>query len=407
MDDRGRSDRKYPNDYDSPTTQSARRGPSAGRPFTPEERLRDERLRDDRYSPGPYDRAEERRNLDPRRTNGSSEDTRLNNIPRVNPPSNGVKPIDTRDSRYDNRTDRDLYNDRSDPAYRRSTPNEAVDNRYGAEGARQIGLNKPRVQGDDVRVEHRLSERDSGTYEYDRRTADKPGVRAVVAEQIRNVPEPDYSPPTDTGTSASRKHYTDELPSRHIDSRSPEPRVSNSEGLRTSPPDRTKGIRERDYNGSYDRYSSQPPIASSTSSRDGYIGRNGKENSSGDYLDRSPRAPSPSHRTPAATAPISLRRARLDTGVWRGDSQSSEQSEAINVRAGLANHHHPPSKHHKHKRASAKTHRQHRSPSSSEEEIRSTPECTSCEELEMESESFSEKGRPNPMHQSLITAGSP
>ena len=32
--------------------------------------------------------------------------------------------------------------------------------------------------------------------------------------------------------------------------------------------------------------------------------------------------------------------------------------------------------------------------SSSDEEIRSTPECTSCGEEEMESESVSEKGRP-------------
>jgi len=75
-------------------------------------------------------------------------------------------------------------------------------------------------------------------------------------------------------------------------------------------------------------------------------------------------------------------RKKLET-MFRNDSLSSDPSDCVRP---------PPPKPHKHKRG--KKQRQH-SVSSSDEEIRSTPECSSCEEPDIESESVSEKGRPN------------
>ncbi|XP_052764130.1 regulating synaptic membrane exocytosis protein 2-like [Mya arenaria] len=66
--------------------------------------------------------------------------------------------------------------------------------------------------------------------------------------------------------------------------------------------------------------------------------------------------------------------------MFRNDSLSSDPSDCVRP---------PPPKPHKHKRG--KKQRQH-SVSSSDEEIRSTPECSSCEEQDIESESVSEKG---------------
>ena len=80
-------------------------------------------------------------------------------------------------------------------------------------------------------------------------------------------------------------------------------------------------------------------------------------------------------------------RRKLDS-TFRNDSYSSDQSECLQQTRP------PPPKPHKHKKGSG--HRSGRpfGVSSSDEEIRSTPECTSCGEEEMESESVSEKGRP-------------
>ncbi|WAR16283.1 RIMS2-like protein, partial [Mya arenaria] len=72
-------------------------------------------------------------------------------------------------------------------------------------------------------------------------------------------------------------------------------------------------------------------------------------------------------------------RKKLET-MFRNDSLSSDPSDCVRP---------PPPKPHKHKRG--KKQRQH-SVSSSDEEIRSTPECSSCEEQDIESESVSEKG---------------
>ncbi|XP_076044393.1 rab3 interacting molecule isoform X2 [Oratosquilla oratoria] len=80
-------------------------------------------------------------------------------------------------------------------------------------------------------------------------------------------------------------------------------------------------------------------------------------------------------------------RRRLDP-VMRNDSMSSDQSEIVAHRPP------PPRPHKPRSRGSTKRQqpRQQRSLSSSDDEIRSTPDCTSCEEHEAESESISEKG---------------
>jgi hypothetical protein len=93
-------------------------------------------------------------------------------------------------------------------------------------------------------------------------------------------------------------------------------------------------------------------------------------------------------------------RRKLDS-TFRNDSLSSDQSECLQQQRP------PPPKPHKHKKGPSSSgslgHLGHHSSrhsgrpfgvSSSDEEIRSTPECTSCGEEEMESESVSEKGKP-------------
>lgn len=69
--------------------------------------------------------------------------------------------------------------------------------------------------------------------------------------------------------------------------------------------------------------------------------------------------------------------------MLRNDSLSSDPSDCVRP---------PPPKPHKHKRG--KKQRQ-QSLSSSEEEIQSTPDCSSGEEVDLESESVSEKGMAN------------
>ncbi|XP_069162062.1 regulating synaptic membrane exocytosis protein 2-like isoform X1 [Procambarus clarkii] len=86
------------------------------------------------------------------------------------------------------------------------------------------------------------------------------------------------------------------------------------------------------------------------------------------------------HLDPAAALERSRGRRRTDP-VMRNDSLSSDQSECVRP---------PPPKPHKHRTRGRK--QRQRSLSSSDEEVRSTPECTSCEEHEAESESVSEKG---------------
>lgn len=86
------------------------------------------------------------------------------------------------------------------------------------------------------------------------------------------------------------------------------------------------------------------------------------------------------HLDPAAALGRSRGRRRTDP-VMRNDSLSSDQSECVRP---------PPPKPHKHRTRERKP--RQRSLSSSDEEVRSTPEYTSCEEHEAESESVSEKG---------------
>lgn len=88
------------------------------------------------------------------------------------------------------------------------------------------------------------------------------------------------------------------------------------------------------------------------------------------------------HLDPSSAGNKSRSRRKLDSSL-RNDSLSSDPSDCVRP---------PPPKPHKHKRG--KKQRQ-ASLSSSEEEIQTTPECTSCDEPEIESESVSEKGRKN------------
>ncbi|XP_042862005.1 regulating synaptic membrane exocytosis protein 2-like isoform X3 [Penaeus japonicus] len=90
--------------------------------------------------------------------------------------------------------------------------------------------------------------------------------------------------------------------------------------------------------------------------------------------------PRRNHLDPATALGRSSEPRRTDP-VMRNDSLSSDQSECVRP---------PPPKPHK-PRTKGRKMRQ-RSLSSSDEEVRSTPECTSCEEHEAESESVSEKG---------------
>ncbi|XP_014673637.1 PREDICTED: regulating synaptic membrane exocytosis protein 2-like [Priapulus caudatus] len=97
-------------------------------------------------------------------------------------------------------------------------------------------------------------------------------------------------------------------------------------------------------------------------------------------------APPKTHLDPSSASAKSYKggnstsRRKVET-MLRNDSLSSDQSECVRP---------PPPKPHKH-RSKNKQRRQH-SLSSSDDEIRSTPECTSCDDGEIESESVSEKG---------------
>lgn len=88
------------------------------------------------------------------------------------------------------------------------------------------------------------------------------------------------------------------------------------------------------------------------------------------------------HLDPSSAATKNSRssRRKVEAMIIRNDSLSSDPSDCVRP---------PPPKPHKHKRG--KKQRQ-QSLSSSDDEIRSTPECSSCEEQDLESESVSEKG---------------
>ena len=94
----------------------------------------------------------------------------------------------------------------------------------------------------------------------------------------------------------------------------------------------------------------------------------------GDHINRH-------HLDPSSAVAKSARSRRKIESMLRNDSLSSDPSDCVRP---------PPPKPHKHKKG--KKLRQE-SLSSSEEEIQTTPECTSCDEPEIESESVSEKGK--------------
>lgn len=99
-------------------------------------------------------------------------------------------------------------------------------------------------------------------------------------------------------------------------------------------------------------------------------------------MDRYPDRSSRQHLDPSsAVAKTSRSRRKLDS-MLRNDSLSSDPSDCVRP---------PPPKPHKHKKGKNKPRQS--SFSSSDDEIQTTPECTSCDEQEIESESVSEKGK--------------
>ncbi|XP_048849328.1 regulating synaptic membrane exocytosis protein 2 isoform X2 [Brienomyrus brachyistius] len=98
--------------------------------------------------------------------------------------------------------------------------------------------------------------------------------------------------------------------------------------------------------------------------------------------ERSPPSPHPSDRRHHLDPGAALRRPRADhaDGVPRNDSLSSDQSESVRP---------PPPRPHRGRRGGRM---RQTSFSSSEDELATTPEYTSCDDIEFESESYSEKG---------------
>jgi hypothetical protein len=127
---------------------------------------------------------------------------------------------------------------------------------------------------------------------------------------------------------------------------------------------------------SYDKYPTKvPPPAGRRSDRRDH------DDFEDNYSDRSIRQ---QHLDPSSAVAKSNRsRSRKFESMLRNDSLSSDPSDCVRP---------PPPKPHKHKKS--KKQRQ-ASLSSSDDEIQTTPECTSCDEQEIESESVSEKGKIN------------
>lgn len=86
------------------------------------------------------------------------------------------------------------------------------------------------------------------------------------------------------------------------------------------------------------------------------------------------------HHLDPSSAVRKTKREKMES-MLRNDSLSSDQSESVRP---------PPPKPHKTKKGGKM---RQVSLSSSEEELATTPEYTSCEDVEIESESVSEKGR--------------
>uniref|UniRef100_A0A8C2MCE2 Regulating synaptic membrane exocytosis 2 n=1 Tax=Cricetulus griseus TaxID=10029 RepID=A0A8C2MCE2_CRIGR len=94
--------------------------------------------------------------------------------------------------------------------------------------------------------------------------------------------------------------------------------------------------------------------------------------------------PQPHHLDPGSAAALRKSKREKMESMLRNDSLSSDQSESVRP---------PPPKPHKSKKGGKM---RQVSLSSSEEELASTPEYTSCDDVEIESESVSEKGKPLP-----------
>ena len=124
----------------------------------------------------------------------------------------------------------------------------------------------------------------------------------------------------------------------------------------------------------YDKYPTKAPAPPPGRRSD----RRDRDDFDDNFSDRSMRQ---QHLDPSSAVAKSNRsRSRKFESMLRNDSLSSDPSDCVRP---------PPPKPHKHKKS--KKQRQ-ASLSSSDDEIQTTPECTSCDEQEIESESVSEKG---------------
>ncbi len=131
---------------------------------------------------------------------------------------------------------------------------------------------------------------------------------------------------------------------------------------------------------SYDKFPTRPAGTMSMSRRDRRDRDVPEELQEDKYSDRIQRQ----HLDPSSAANKTSRSRRKVESMLRNDSLSSDPSDCVRP---------PPPRPHKHKKG--KKQRQ-ASFSSSDDEIQTTPECTSCEEPEIESESVSEKGNQTP-----------
>ena len=136
----------------------------------------------------------------------------------------------------------------------------------------------------------------------------------------------------------------------------------------------------KDLDAAYDQ---QYPVGSSKSSHlHNHVGGDAYDVADGDRFDESSAS---QHLDPSSAVSKTSRNRRKLESMLRNDSLSSDPSDCVRP---------PPPKPHKPK----KTKKQRQASfSSSDDEIQTTPECTSCDELELESESISEKGT-SPRH---------
>ena len=225
---------------------------------------------------------------------------------------------------------------------------------------------------------HRDMERHYRDRERDRDYRENPDQRNSESDRLRESGrhgEIDRAGDQNEGEEPSNRTRSERHSQRHRDRKS-------SQESRSRSADRTPSDNIENYADQY--VASKPPLSPKQRQRGG---AETLPQDNGDNFD--PNDIRRQHLDPssAVTKTTKSRRNKMES-MLRNDSLSSDPSDCVRP---------PPPKPHKHKRG--KKQRQ-RSLSSSDDEIRSTPECTSCDEQEIESESVSEKGRCQFRHSS-------